>query len=123
MPPTDIETASDTKEKDIGFPNTNNEKILPAGDLQDAVFGEIREDGPNYRAVGWMGTAVLMIKTQVGLGVLGIPFVLSTLGIVPGTICLLGIGIITTWSDYVVGQFKLRHPTVCEYSSEPRIST
>ncbi|WWC94410.1 hypothetical protein V866_001252 [Kwoniella sp. B9012] len=82
------------------------------GAVTDAVFGEIHEDGPNYRNVGWLGTAVLMMKTQVGLGVLGIPYVLQTLGLVPGIICLLAVATITTWSDYVVGAFKLNHPEV-----------
>jgi amino acid permease len=53
-----------------------------------------------------------MMKTQIGLGVLSIPLVFDVLGMVPGVICLLVIAIITTWSDYVVGTFKLRHPEV-----------
>ncbi|USW57192.1 Putative amino acid transporter, transmembrane domain-containing protein [Septoria linicola] len=79
---------------------------------QDAVFGEITEGGPNYRAVGWKGTVALMMKTQIGLGVLSIPVVFDTLGMIPGIICLIAIAVITTWSDYVVGTFKLAHPEV-----------
>lgn len=77
---------------------------MAAGGDADAVFGEISEGGPNYRAVGWkceslvravgdlalmiwggVATAVLLFKTQIGLGVLSVPSVLATLGIVPGT--------------------------------------
>ncbi|KAL9616684.1 MAG: hypothetical protein Q9160_008472 [Pyrenula sp. 1 TL-2023] len=79
---------------------------------QDAVFGEITEAGPNYRNVGWLGTVALMMKTQIGLGVLSIPAVFDALGLIPGIICLLAIAGITTWSDYIVGVFKLRHPDV-----------
>lgn len=82
------------------------------GSIQDAVFGEITEDGPNYRDVGWIGTVALMMKTQIGLGVLSIPAVFDTLGMIPGVICLLIIAGITTWSDYIVGVFKLRHRAV-----------
>ncbi|OLN87215.1 N amino acid transport system protein 3 [Colletotrichum chlorophyti] len=78
----------------------------------DAVFGEIKEGGPNYRNVGWVGTVALMMKTQIGLGVLSIPGVFDVLGIVPGVIALICIAAITTWSDYIVGVFKLRHPEV-----------
>ncbi|KAJ5639070.1 amino acid transporter [Penicillium longicatenatum] len=78
----------------------------------DAVFGEITEEGPNYRSLGWIGTAALMMKSQIGLGVLSIPGALDTLGIVPGAIILLAVAIITTWSDYMVGTFKLRHREV-----------
>lgn len=94
----------------------------------DAVFGDIGAGGPNYRdvwkqdivrlvrtdylQVGWLGTVALMMKTQIGLGVLSIPAVFDILGMIPGIICLLVIAVITTWSDYMVGAFKLRHPEV-----------
>ncbi|KAL5360668.1 transmembrane amino acid transporter protein-domain-containing protein [Aspergillus floccosus] len=73
----------------------------------DAVFGEITEDGPNYRNVGWIGTVALMMKTQIGLGVLSIPSAFDTLGLVSGVICLIALAAITTWSDYMIGVFKL----------------
>lgn len=52
------------------------------------------------------------MKTQIGLGVLSIPSAFDALGIVPGVICLCVIAAITTWSDFMVGTFKLRHPQV-----------
>ncbi|WWC85648.1 uncharacterized protein L201_000514 [Kwoniella dendrophila CBS 6074] len=75
----------------------------------DAVFGEMNEDGPKYRNVGWIGTVALMMKSMIGLGVLSIPSVLDTLGMIPGIICLLVIAAMTSWSNYVVGTFKLNH--------------
>jgi len=44
-----------------------------------------------------MGAAILMMKTQIGLGVLSIPLVFDTLGMIPGIIILLSISVITTW--------------------------
>ncbi|KAL4880751.1 transmembrane amino acid transporter protein-domain-containing protein [Aspergillus karnatakaensis] len=78
----------------------------------DDVFGEISENGPNYRDVGWLGTVALMMKTQIGLGVLSIPSAFDTLGLIPGLICMLTIAVITTWSDYMIGVFKLNHREV-----------
>ncbi|KAM5361780.1 hypothetical protein ACJZ2D_012894 [Fusarium nematophilum] len=78
----------------------------------DPVFGEITEDGPNYRNVGWVGTSALMVKAQIGLGVLSIPQAFDVLGIVPGVLTLSAVAGITTWSDYIVGVFKLRHPEI-----------
>ncbi|KAF5660870.1 neutral amino acid permease [Fusarium heterosporum] len=75
----------------------------------DAVFGEITDEGPDYRSVGLIGTAGLMMKTQIGLGVLSIPATFNALGMIPGIICLLTVAIITTWSNWIVGIFKLRH--------------
>ncbi|KAI7778975.1 hypothetical protein LA080_001492 [Diaporthe eres] len=78
----------------------------------DAVFGEVSEDGPNFKSLGWIGAAGLMTKASIGLGVLSIPTVFDTLGIVPGIICLVAVGTIITWSGYVVGTFKRAHPEV-----------
>lgn len=80
----------------------------------DPVFGDMSDTrkGPNYRDVGWLGTAALMMKTQLGLGVLSIPSAFDVLGIVPGLICLIAVGAITTWSSYMIGVFKLNHREV-----------
>lgn len=51
-----------------------------------------------------------MMKTQIGLGVLSIPAAFNALGLVPGVVCLVAIAAITTWSMYIVGIFKLKHP-------------
>ena len=58
-----------------------------------------------------MGSAGLMMKTQVGLGVLSIPTVFSTMGIIPGVILCVIAGI-TSWSGYMIGVFKVRHRDV-----------
>ena len=55
---------------------------------------------------------MLMMKTQIGLGVLSIPKVFDVLGLIPGVIMILVIAIMTGWSNYIVGVFKLRHPDV-----------
>ncbi|KAJ9112090.1 hypothetical protein QFC22_006390 [Naganishia vaughanmartiniae] len=81
-------------------------------DIEDAVFGAIGEDGPNYRNLGWTGACIVMIKVQVGLGVLSLPATLHTLGLVPGVLLMLLICAMNTWSDWVVGAFKRRHPEV-----------
>ncbi|KAI8686526.1 hypothetical protein NCS55_00329000 [Fusarium keratoplasticum] len=77
--------------------------------IQDAVFGEITEDGPNYRNVGWIGTSATMMKCQIGLGVLSIPAAFDVLGMIPGVICMMVIAALSTWGSYVIGGFKLNH--------------
>lgn len=59
-----------------------------------------------------MGTMALMVKTQIGLGVLSMPKVFDTLGIIPGIIMLIVIAGMTTWSNWMIGVFKLLHPSV-----------
>ncbi|KAJ5958229.1 Amino acid transporter transmembrane [Penicillium vulpinum] len=102
------------KEKDLEdvVPSNSYDTHHNPPQNHDDVFGEITDSGPNYRNVGWAGTVILMMKSQIGLGVLSIPAAFDTLGLVPGVICLLVVAIITTWSDYMVGVFKLNHRSV-----------
>ncbi|KAL4894953.1 putative amino acid transporter [Aspergillus ambiguus] len=92
--------------------DTVNKTASHEAPTRDAVFGEITEEGPNYRNVGFLGTVILMMKTQIGLGALAVPTAFDSLGIVPGVICLCAVACITTWSNYVIGTFKLNHPGV-----------
>ncbi|KAE8137477.1 transmembrane amino acid transporter [Aspergillus pseudotamarii] len=80
--------------------------------ITDAVFGEMTDNGPNYRGLGWFATSILMTKTMIGLGVLSIPAAFDVLGLIPGVLCLLAVAAITIWSMFVVGTFKLNHPEV-----------
>lgn len=57
-------------------------------------------------------SGVIMIKTMMGLGVLSIPSVFDTLGLIPGIICLLAIAAITTWSSIQIQHFKINHPSI-----------
>lgn len=66
----------------------------------------------HFSQVGWLGTTALMMKTQIGLGVLSMPLVFATVGLIPGNILLVVMAGITTWSDYMVGVIKLHHPDV-----------
>lgn len=80
--------------------------------LFDAVFGELSAKGPNYRAVGTMGAFVLITKANLGLGVLSIPFVFMTLGIVPGVIVILVVQTMIGYCAAAIGPFKRNHPEV-----------
>lgn len=53
-----------------------------------------------------------MMKVQFGLGILSMPSILNTLGLIPGVICILIIAAITTWSNYTIGVFKVKHREV-----------
>lgn len=55
----------------------------------DHIFGDISEGDVNYKTLDLWATTVILIKTQLGLGILGIPAVFNKLGLVPGVILLL----------------------------------
>ncbi|KAI5456758.1 transmembrane amino acid transporter protein-domain-containing protein [Mariannaea sp. PMI_226] len=106
---TDSEGFSDGLER---YPSENGGVVHNTNHVEDAVFGDVSENGPNYRNLGWVATAALMTKCQIGLGVLSIPATFDALGIVPGVILLIVVAAITTWSDYMIGVFKRNHPEI-----------
>ena len=55
---------------------------------------------------------MLMIAETISLGILSLPKALSTLGLIPGLILLVGLGALASYTGYVIGQFKLIHPEV-----------
>nr|AOR51671.1 neutral amino acid transporter [Phaffia rhodozyma] len=87
----------------------SNIVIAPAIIEDDVDVFEQREDGPDYRGVSFWGAVVLLLKQQFGLGVLSLPGILNTMGIVPGLILILFFYVWTTYGDYVIGQFHAKH--------------
>lgn len=78
---------------------------------QHNVFVET-EDGPDFRGVSVWGAAVLIAKSQFGLGVIGLPGTFQVLGMFPGLLTLVVLCALSTWTGVVVGKFRLSHPQV-----------
>ncbi|KAL1412422.1 hypothetical protein Q8F55_000167 [Vanrija albida] len=76
----------------------------------DGVFGDLDEDSKEYRSVTAMGAFVLMTKANLGMGVLGLPAVFHTVGLIPGYILLVSICALMTYTVMVIGPFKRNHP-------------
>ncbi|GAA6039344.1 hypothetical protein JCM8097_002808 [Rhodosporidiobolus ruineniae] len=108
-----IETSESKKDgrKDEALVESGLERGLDGeNETGDGVFGN--EGDVNYNNVGWVSTSVLLAKAQVGLGVLSIPSVFQSLGIVPGVLVLLGLGGFMTYSQVVLGRMKMKYPQI-----------
>lgn len=57
-----------------------------------------------------------MIAETISLGILSLPASLAALGFVPGVLLILIIGLIATYTGYVVYQFKMKHPEVTSFA-------
>jgi amino acid permease len=62
--------------------------------------------------MSWQLVAVLMIAEIVSNGMLSLPSSLAVVGIVPGVILIIFLGVFATYTSYLLVQFKLRHPQV-----------
>jgi len=65
-----------------------------------------------YKTCTWWQTGMLMIAETISLGILSLPSVMSTVGLIPGLLLILGMGAFATYSGYVMFQFKMKYPWV-----------
>ncbi|KAL2404261.1 DnaJ-like protein subfamily C member 7-like protein [Exophiala dermatitidis] len=85
---------------------------LSAHQTADPFCDDDTEDGVKYRTMAWWQCTMIMIAETISLGILSLPSVLATIGMLPGAILIIGLGIVATYSGYVIGQFKMAHPWV-----------
>ena len=53
-----------------------------------------------------------MLAENVSLGVLALPQALAILGIIPGLLCICFLGLIATYTSWLIGEFKLTYLSV-----------
>ncbi|KAI0689778.1 transmembrane amino acid transporter protein-domain-containing protein [Cytidiella melzeri] len=76
------------------------------------VYGDEEKADIKYRTMQWWKAAALMLAETVSLGILSIPSVFASLGMVAGIFLVIGLGTIATITGYAIGSFKLRYPHV-----------
>ncbi|PLB33737.1 amino acid transporter [Aspergillus candidus] len=86
-----------------------HEEALPA--FLDA-FGDEEDAEVKYKVLSWWQCGFLMVAETVSLGILSLPAVVSQLGLAPSIVLMLAIGLIATYTGYVIGQFRWAYPHV-----------
>ncbi|KAK5720966.1 hypothetical protein LTR15_006928 [Elasticomyces elasticus] len=76
------------------------------------VFGNETGHGIQYRTLSWPFVAALMLTEIVTYGTLSLPYSLAVVGIVPGTILIVFLGVFALYTSLVLVKFKLNHPEV-----------
>ena len=84
-------------------------------------FADGLAGGVQYKTLSWWQAGMVMIAETVSLGILSLPSVLAVLGIIPGVICILGLGVMATYSGYVMGQLKVRYPHIHSFTDAGEI--
>ncbi|KAJ5957812.1 Amino acid transporter transmembrane [Penicillium viridicatum] len=78
---------------------------------QDA-FGDEANAEIKYKVLKWWQGGLLMVAETISLGILSLPAAIAGIGLVPGLIILIGLGLLSTYTGYVIGQFKWRYPHI-----------
>lgn len=74
-----------------------------------------------FRTMGLWDTVLVLVTNEVGLGILSLPSILHTLGLVPGLIAIIGFGVVTWYTAYELLQFYRKHPHVLNLVDMTRV--
>ncbi|KAF7597192.1 hypothetical protein BBP40_009532 [Aspergillus hancockii] len=88
-----------------------DEKKVEEQPRQD-VFGDETFAEVKYKILKWWQCGLLMVAETISLGVLSLPAAVAGLGLVPAVIILISLGLLASYTGYVIGQFKWRYPHV-----------
>ncbi|KAF5866034.1 hypothetical protein ETB97_001110 [Aspergillus alliaceus] len=91
--------------------NIDEKKEIIPPYMQDA-FGDEEFAEVKYKVLKWWQCGLLMVAETVSLGVLSLPKAVAGLGLVPAIIILVTLGMLATYTGYVIGQFKWRYPHI-----------
>ena len=88
--------------------------------VQDAYVSEeayerAQRGSKKMKSLGWVKTGVLLCVDAIALGALSLPGAYATLGMVPGVILTVFIGILATYAGSLTGSFFLLHPSIRSY--------
>ncbi|KAJ5454010.1 uncharacterized protein N7458_004966 [Penicillium daleae] len=78
---------------------------------QDA-FGNEEFAEVKYKIMKWWQCGLLMVAQTISLGILSLPAAVATLGLVPSIILIIVLGLLATWTGYMIGQMKLKYPYI-----------
>ncbi len=53
-----------------------------------------------------------MVAETISLGILSLPAAIASLGLVPGLIIIVGLGLLTCYTGYMISQFNGRYPHI-----------
>ncbi|KAK3684622.1 hypothetical protein LTR37_020086 [Vermiconidia calcicola] len=90
-------------------------------DLELDNTTSLAEGEMKFHRLGWKRLTVCLIVEAIALGSLSIPSAFATLGMVPGVILTVSLGLVAIYTSYVVGQVKLRHPHIEHYADGVRL--
>lgn len=83
-----------------------NEKNQKGGGREEKKYFELRAGSDTLQRKA----AIVLVAETVSLGVLSLPSVLATLGLVPGVVIILVIAVLSGYSGLVFGEFCQRYP-------------
>jgi hypothetical protein len=90
----------------------------------DLFLGEqstLHEGQQKFQKLSWQRLTICLIVEAIALGSLSVPSAFAKLGMIPGVIMCVGLGLVAIYTSYVVGQVKLLYPHVEHYADAVKL--
>ncbi|KAJ3531669.1 hypothetical protein NM208_g8778 [Fusarium decemcellulare] len=95
---------------------------VPSQALQTDLEKEKTIQGDaHFHRLGWKRLTIVLIVQAIALGSLSLPGAFATLGMVPGVIACVGVGLIAMYASYMIGLVKLKYPHIDHYVDAGRL--
>lgn len=109
--------------KKIVNPNLSDEATGETGEefREDAERAIAAAGEHKFNRLGWKRLTVVLIVEAIALGSLSLPSAFATLGMVAGTICSVGLGLLAIYTSDLVGMVKIKFPEVAHYADAARL--
>lgn len=88
-------------------------------DMKDNSLAQapsMEEGEQKFHKLGWKRLTICLIVEAIALGSLSLPSVFSALGMVPGILINVFIGLLAMYTSYLIGMVKLKYPGVKDYA-------
>ena len=79
------------------------------------------EGEAHFNRLGWKRLTVVLIVEAIALGSLSLPSAFAALGMVAGTICSVGLGLLAIYTSDIVGKVKIMFPDAAHYADAGRL--
>lgn len=129
------ETGRDEKPKPEDIPTAEDVQKADSAPYRQDVFGDEEHAEVKYKVLTWWydcllltshtqtryGILILFLHRQCGLlmvaetislGILSLPAAVAGLGLVPAIVILIFLGLVASYTGYVIGQLKWRYPHI-----------
>ncbi|KAL7941863.1 transmembrane amino acid transporter domain-containing protein [Trichoderma barbatum] len=129
MSETSINMTSDS-EKGRNDVKKTNPHLSDESPIAGETGDEFREDAERaiaaagehkFNRLGWKRLTIVLIVEAIALGSLSLPSAFATLGMVAGTICSVGLGLLAIYTSDLVGMVKIKFPEVAHYADAARL--
>ncbi|KAJ5818188.1 hypothetical protein N7474_003779 [Penicillium riverlandense] len=111
-PPSDLEVGEQDKNSTQVDPEYLDDEKVASPPYRQDPYGDEEFAEVKYKVLKWWQCGLLMVAETVSLGVLSLPAAVAGLGLIPAIIILIGLGLLATYTGYVLGQMKWKYPHI-----------